>query len=69
LKVLTLQGSYGDDDDPDAAIPVLQRHASALSALDALGLTSDPAVEGLPVRLELILEYRQQFLPAGYSEW
>jgi predicted DNA-binding WGR domain protein len=69
LKVLTLQGSYGDDDDPDAAIPVLQRHASALSALDELGLTSDPAVEGLPVRLEFILEYRQQFLPAGYSEW
>ncbi|WP_309893599.1 hypothetical protein [Archangium sp.] len=68
-KVLTLDGSWGDDDDPEELRTLLQRHASAFGTLEHLGLPEDLEVDGVPVRTESAPEQRDLFLPSVYETW
>ncbi len=66
-KVLTLQGSWDEDAEPEEVLALLQRHAGALGTLEQLGLPYD--LEGAPVRTVPVSIYREHFLPAVYGAW
>lgn len=68
-KVLTLEGSWGDDDEPEQVRALLQRHASTLGRLEVLALPDDVEAEGAPVPTRPAEEYRERFLPGAYAAW